>query len=103
MFESDLFHVDTILTSQLKINTRLRIGWMPDRICEIRYLGNNRFVIEKVVNSSTLIPGDSFSCLNFQKGRALYMDSFCKANEEHCERVHYAVGLRNGITSLEIL
>ena len=103
MFESDLFHVDTILTSQLKINTRLRIGWMPDRICEIRYLGNNRFVIEKVVNSSTLIPGDSFSCLNFQKGRALYMDLFCKANEEHCERVHYAVGLRNGITSLEIL
>ena len=102
--ESDLFLTNTLMANSLEIGTHLLIGWQPDRICEIKYHGNNRFEAIRTENSS-IKPGDSFSCILFEKGRELYMDLFQRANEtgEPNPNARYVVGQQNGLTTLEIL
>ncbi|MBR0321184.1 MAG: hypothetical protein IIX08_02220 [Bacteroidales bacterium] len=98
--ESELFSGNTINTSELPVGARIRIGWPPDRLCIVRYLGDNRFIAEETENS-TMQTGDTFSCLQFQKGRELHLDDFRKADPT--ERFRYVVGLNSGLTTLEIL
>ena len=98
--ESELFTGSTINTSDLEVGSRIRIGWPPDRICVIRYLGDNRFVAEQTLNS-TMQADDTFSCLQFQKGRQLYMDNFYKKGSSDTQR--YVVGINSGLTTLEII
>lgn len=98
--ESELFTGTTINTEDLEIGTRIRIGWPPDRTCIIRYLGDNRFIAEETINA-TMQAGDTFTCLQFQKGRELHLDDFRKADPS--ERYRYVVGLNSGLTTLEIL
>lgn len=100
--ESDFFTDDILSTSSLHVGTRLRLGWQPDRVCEVRYMGDYRFVVESVTNGSLRI-GDSFSCLQFQLGQLLYMDCFHRVDEASEENQRYAVGRENGLTLLEIV
>lgn len=102
--ESNFFITKATTSQSLAIGTRLLIGWQPNRLCEIRYLGNNRFEVLRTENSS-IHPGDSFSCLMFEKGRELYLDLFQRANEAGIPNpnARYVVGQRNGLTTLEIL
>ena len=101
--ESAMFSKNILSSKDLKVGNRLRIGWQPNRQCVIRYLGNYRFVAEETENSS-MKPGDSFSCLQFQKGAELYLDEFLRAGEEPSgENVRYAVGQEHGLMILEIL
>lgn len=98
--ESELFSGNSISSLNLQEGTRLRIGWQPDRVCIIRYLGNNRYIAEDTINS-TMQPGDTFSCLAFQKGRQLHMDDFCRCGSD--EKQRYIIGINSGLTTLEIL
>lgn len=98
--DSELFTGTTIDTAALAVGTRIRIGWQPDRLCIIRYLGDNRFIAEKTENS-TMQAGDTFSCLQFQKGKELHLDDFRKADPT--ERFRYVVGINSGLTTLEII
>lgn len=100
--ESDFFTDDILSTSSLAIGTRLRLGWQPDRVCEVRYIGDYRFVVEQVRNGSLQV-GDSFSCLQFQRGKVMYMDYFQRANTPSTDNMRYAVGRKNGLTLLEII
>ena len=100
--ESDFFTEGILPVASLGIDTHLRLGWQPDRICEVRYMGDYRFVVESVTNGSLQV-GDSFSCLQFQLGKPLYMDCFQRANEPSKENQRYAVGRENGLTLLEKL
>ena len=100
--ESDFFTEGILDVSSLTVGTRLRLGWQPDRICEVRYLGDYRFIVESVTNGSLRV-GDSFSCLQFQQGKPLYMDCFRRADEPTEENLRYAVGRENGLTLLEII
>lgn len=98
--ESELFTGSTINAADLAVGTRIRIGWLPDRMCTVRYLGDNRFVAEETQNS-TMQSGDTFLCLQFQKGRELHLDDFRKADPS--ERFRYVVGINSGLTTLEII
>lgn len=100
--ESDFFTKDILTVSSLNVGTRIRLGWQPDRICEVRYMGDYRFVVESVTNGSLHV-GDSFSCLQFQLGKLLYMDCFRRADDTSEESLRYAVGRENGLTLLEII
>ena len=100
--ESDFFTKDILTVSSLNVGTRLRLGWQPDRICEVRYLGGYRFVVENATNGSLRV-GDSFSCLQIQLGKLLYMDCFRRAGDTSEENQRYAVGRENGLTLLEII
>lgn len=98
--DSELFAGNTINVADLAVGTRIRIGWMPDRMCTVRYLGDNRFVAEETHNS-TMQSGDTFSCLQFQKGRELHLDDFRRADPS--ERFRYVVGINSGLTTLEVI
>lgn len=93
---------DAIHSSNLVIGTRVRLAWIPDRVCEIEYLGNNRYIAVKCENSS-IRPGDSFSCLLIEKGRELYMDNFTRSGEEPVTGTRYVVGQLSGLTTAEII
>lgn len=98
--ESSLFIDTAICSDNLSVGDRLRIGWPPDRICIIRYLGNNNFIAEEAENS-TMQPGDTFSCIQIQKGRPLNLDNFRKADSQ--EKLRYVVGINTGLTLLEVI
>ena len=100
--ESDFFTDGIMAVSALKEGTRLRLGWQPDRVCEVRYMGNNRFVVESVTNGSLRV-GDTFSCMQLQLGRLMYMDCFQRVGETPAENQRYAVGRENGLTLLEVV
>ena len=100
--ESDFFTDDIVTVSALQVSTRLRLGWQPDRVCEVRYVGEYRFVVEGVTNGS-LRAGDSFSCMQFQLGRLLYMDCFLRVGDTSGANQRYAVGRENGLTLLEVV
>ena len=100
--ESDLFTEGITDVASLKEGACLRLGWQPDRMCEVRYLGNNRFVVESVTNGSLKV-GDTFSCLQFQLGKLMYMDCFERPGEPSGTTQRYAVGRENGLTLLEII
>lgn len=102
--ESEMFSSDNSIKScELKEGTCIRLGWLPDRICEVQYIGNNRFVALRTVNSS-IKPGDSFCCIQIQKGRELYMDCFKRSGEDaQTSTARYVVGQMNGITLVEFI
>ena len=100
--ESEEFIDGVINVSSLAVGARLLIGWQPDRLCEIRYLGNFRFVVERVENSALRV-GDSFSCMQLQLGQELYMDCFQRAGAPSEENGIYAVGRTHGMTTLRMI
>jgi hypothetical protein len=95
--ESDYFNTEHIDSRELTEGDRLRIGWLPDRICEIRYLGENRFLAERCENSK-LQAGDTFSCLQFTLGHPLTMTDLYRNNS--LIGPTYVVGQKNGLTTL---
>ena len=96
--ESFLFEGESVDVAQLQAGTMIRIGWCPDRICIIKYLGNYRFEAIETHNSK-LCAGDTFTCMKMQKGRELFLDNLIRGNAD----MSYAVGTNNGLTTLEIL
>lgn len=95
---SELFDGESIDVAELQPGVCIRLGWAPDRLCIIRYLGDFRFIAEFTENS-TMRPGDTFSCRHFQKNRSVHLDNFCKAGTE--KRYTYIIGKNTGITTLE--
>ncbi len=101
--ESELFESkNAINCDNLKKGTLIKLGWAPDRICEIEYIGDNRFIATHTQNSS-IKPGDSFKCLQMEQGRELYMDCFTRKGEEmNNNTARYVVGQSSGITIIGI-
>lgn len=98
--ESEEFSGESIVTSYLQPGQRLQLGWLPDRLITVQYLGVNRFVVLESLNSS-LKPGDSFECLQIQIGRPLYLDRFIRTGSEAESR--YVVGEKSGLTLINSL
>lgn len=98
--ESELFADQAICSADLNIGDRLRIGWHPNRVCIIRYIGNNNFIADETINSA-MQSGDTFSCIQIQKGRPLHLDNFRKAGS--AEKLRYVVGINTGLTLLEVI
>ena len=98
--ESEEFAGDSIVSSYLQAGERLQLGWLPDRLITVQYLGLNRFVVTDSLNSS-LRPGDSFECLQIQAGHPLYLDRFRRADTDGEAR--YVAGERSGLTLVKLL
>ena len=97
--ESEVFNAEIIKTKDLNVGDIVRFGWLPDRICEARYLGDNKFVAEHCENS-TIKAGDTFSCSQFILGKELQMNDFCQ--QTSVGKI-YVVGREHGLTMLNIL
>lgn len=100
--ESEMFDTEVIISCDLAVGDRLRIGWFPNRICEVRYLGNNSFVAEHCENSK-MQPGDTFTCPQFTLGKELTMTNLHQAGTPENRLKMYSVGSKNGLTTLRHL
>lgn len=87
----------SIRVEDLNPGDRIRIGWLPDRICVIEFQGGRIFKAIDCKNS-TLQNGDSFECSVFLKNYPLFVDNLFHGGEL-CLR--YSMGLDNGLTILE--
>lgn len=99
--DSDMFDDPVICSKDLHPDTKIKIGWMPDRVCFIKYLGNNRFIAEECYNS-TMKEGDIFSCLEFRINNPVTMTDFHSA-DGRIKGGTYVAGILEGITLLKIL
>lgn len=98
LFESSFFTSTFISASDLAPGDTVRIGWNPDRIVCLEYLGNFRFRVVQNYNSS-LREGDEFECSSFFLGYPLYIPRILR-NEEYTPS--YIAGSANGLTTLEL-
>ena len=98
--ESLLFNIERVVAINLTIGDRVRIGWLPDRVCEVRYLGENRFITERCKNSK-MHEGDTFSCLQFSLGEEATLCDFCQAGSSHTQT--YIIGKKHGLTILSVI
>lgn len=98
--ESELFNVEKITTSELSVGDRLQIGWLPNRLCEVRYLGDNRFVAERCENAK-MQSGDTFSCLQFLLGKELVLTNLIRLGLNTPQT--YVAGVNHGLTTLRLL
>lgn len=89
-----------VKVNDLVVGDRVRISWYSDRQCCLKYLGDNRFVVEEVENAS-ISKGDTFSCTSFVEGRCLYVDDLVT----HDGKVYdsYAMGKTNGLLCVKKL
>ena len=94
--ESGFFSSVRIAASDLETGTMLRIGWNPNRIVIIEYLGECRFRVCKNYNSS-LREGDEFEASAFMQGFPLYIPRLLRNGEF----ISYIAGSVNGLTTVE--
>lgn len=79
--------------ADLRRGDRLRLTWAPGRICDIVYLGERRFRIERAVATS-LRAGATFTCSLIIIGEPLYLDNVSDAS---LPPTVYVCGKRDGI------
>ena len=98
--ESDLVKQGmSINVEDLAPGDKIRIGWLPDRMCIVEYIGGRTFKAIDAINA-TLQRGDTFECSLMLKNYPLFVDNLVHGGE-HCPR--YSMGLTSGLTTLEKL
>lgn len=99
-----LIYKSAINCYNLAIGTRIKIGWGPDRVCEIEHQGEGGFIVVEAKNAS-IKEGDSFICSIINKGEPMYIECLKRNGEPiHNEgTTRYVIGQTNGITMAEII
>ncbi len=98
-FVSGFLTGECLSADSLLEGEKIRVGWDPNRIVVLKYLGNNRFEVVSVQNAS-LLKGDRFVLPAIVKGFPMYIP--------HIERdgkttPMYVAGYRSGITLIKKL
>ncbi len=91
--ESDFIHTIAIHADECQKGDRVRIAWLPDRICVLNYLGDYRWRVEEAVNSK-LHAGNTFSCRTIAQDHPLIVDHL---HTEYANYEGYAIS-KNGLT-----
>ena len=99
VFESGFFTSRFVSASDLTPGDGLRIGWNPDRLVRLEYLGDCRFRVTHNCNSS-LEEGDVFEVSSFFLGYPLYIPRILRNG---AYTPSYIAGSVNGLTTLELL
>lgn len=94
--DSGLFDEESVTSADLKTGDRLKIGWLPDRVCIVRYLGDNNFIAEECENS-TMKLGDTFTCVQFILHQPVNLENFTNSSGTH---TRYSIGRKHGLTML---
>ena len=71
-FESTFFTAKFVASDTLAPGARVTIGWKPDRIVQLRYLGSSAFEVTASERSKLRV-GDRFECAHFLLGYPLYL------------------------------
>lgn len=92
--ESDFIHTAAIHADECQKGDRVRIAWLPDRVCVLSYLGNYRWRVEEAINGKLQV-GNTFSCRTIAQDQALIVDHLHTRDADY---EGYAIGGKNGLT-----
>ena len=81
-----------------KEGTLVSIGWSPNRLLQLRYLGDSTYEIEKSENSK-LQPGDRFVTGCFIKEQPLFLPYIERGGERTAS---FVAGRNGGLTVISI-
>ena len=98
--ESEIFDAEVVYVAELRVGQELLIGWLPNRVCRIRYEGEDSFTALECAHSKMQL-GDTFSVHQFILGKELVMTNF--RTQSSLEPRNYVVGQKNGLTVLRVL
>ena len=91
--ESDFIHSNAIHADECKKGDRVRIAWLPDRVCVLSYLGNYRWRVEEAINGKLQV-GNTFSCRTMAQNHPLIVDHLHTRDADY---EGYAIS-KNGLT-----
>lgn len=97
-FESAFFTTKFISTESLRPEDTVTIGWSPNRLVTLRYLGDSRFRVLKSENAR-LMAGDEFFVSQFMLGQPIILDRILR---EGAFTPSYVAGKKSGINYLEV-
>ena len=97
---SDLVMSESMSSSNLKIGDRLMIAWQPNRVCVLKYLGDNQFEVMESQNSKLKV-GDTFRCGLFILGEPVYINDL-RQNNGTGEPKLFVIGNKSGLTKLRV-
>lgn len=94
-YNSSFFNADQLMSSDLRCGDEVEIGWSPNRMVRLEYLGNSRYTVIESRNSKMLF-GNIFVTGCFIAGQPLYLPFL----ERDGERTPPFVAGRNGGLSI---
>ena len=97
--ESTFFTAKTVSAADLVPGQKVRIGWNPDRVVTLEYLGNDSYQVVSSVNAS-LLEGDRFEQDSFMLGYPLYLARIFREGEY---TPAYVAGKRDGLNLVEVI
>lgn len=97
-YNSLFFNANQVLSDELTQGTKLEIGWSPNRILLLRYLGNSMYEVVQSTNSK-ILPGDRFVTGCFIKNYPLYLP-YIERNNEHTSP--FVAGRNGGLTVINV-
>lgn len=84
---------EQICSDDLFEGQMLKLAWLPDRTCIVRYNGNGCFTVVKAENTR-MAEGDTFECHLFINHEPAYLNAWRHGDDMP---VTYAIGKKNGI------
>lgn len=97
---SSFFTSKTIETASLKEGSSLLLGWAPNRLMEIRFIGGTTFEVVSVENAK-LRPGDRFEASEFILGAPLFIATIRRS--DGTVTPPYVAAKTDGLNVLEVL
>ncbi len=81
------------VTKELHKGDRIRLTWLPGRVCDIEYLGGLDFRV-LASEKTRLCPGDTFQCSLIVEGEPLFLDSLIQQGKSP---IAYVCGKKSGV------
>lgn len=97
---SDFEDRNSIETDTLNIGDTLEVTYLPNRVFNLKYVGDSRFIIESVENSKNLLAGDIVKITHMEKGFPLYMPEVVRDGKNLGA---YEAGKNGGLTSIQVI
>ena len=97
---SRFFSSKTLESDSLDSGQTIIIGWAPDRIVKLEYLGNCEYLVRDP-GTSKLVVGDRFSLGSIMLGFPLYIPALHREGEQ--KFLSYVAGAANGLNRLDII
>lgn len=98
-FNSSFFMAQQLVSCNLKENAEIMIGWSPNRILHLRYLGESTYEIISSENSKLKV-GDKFVTGCFIKEQPLYLP-YIEREGQHTPS--FVAGRNGGLTLIKII
>ncbi len=96
---SVFFGAESLSVASLTPGNRIQLGWDPNRLLTLEYLGNFRFRVEESYNSK-LLAGDCFELSDLIVGCPMFLSRIYRDGKT---TPPYVAGAKDGITFIKIL